>query len=208
MKNLKIKFYSLVLIGSAIVFSCNNPESTSEEHTHHNDGHDHQHATEHSHENEHSNTTEEYSGEKIKDLSLIIEEYLNLKNALTQDNSENASIAAENMLKMMASFDKTTLSEENLSEYKEIEEDMIENCNHIKENASEIAHQREHFVFLSKDIKDALDIVGTNEKLFVDFCPMANEGKGALWISEKEEIENPYMGSKMLNCGKIDGQFN
>ena len=27
--------------------------------------------------------------------------------------------------------------------------------------------------------------------------------KGAYWISQNEEIQNPYMGSKMPRCGEI-----
>jgi hypothetical protein len=44
---------------------------------------------------------------------------------------------------------------------------------------------------------------GSNRKLYQDYCPMADDGKGAIWISEIKEIKNPYQGSKMLTCGSI-----
>ena len=31
---------------------------------------------------------------------------------------------------------------------------------------------------------------------------MANEGKGAFWLSQDEEINNPYYGAMMLRCGE------
>ena len=41
-------------------------------------------------------------------------------------------------------------------------------------------------------------------KIYKDFCPMALGGKGAYWLSSMEEIRNPYYGSKMLSCGKVE----
>ena len=34
-------------------------------------------------------------------------------------------------------------------------------------------------------------------------CPMANNGKGADWLSKENEVKNPYYGSMMLGCGKV-----
>jgi len=39
--------------------------------------------------------------------------------------------------------------------------------------------------------------------VYLQFCPMANGGKGASWLSKDEEIRNPYFGSRMLKCGRI-----
>ena len=38
--------------------------------------------------------------------------------------------------------------------------------------------------------------------IYYQHCPMANDGKGANWLSKEEEIKNPYFGSMMLSCGK------
>lgn len=40
-------------------------------------------------------------------------------------------------------------------------------------------------------------------EMYKQFCPMAFEGKGGYWISDVEEIRNPYFGDKMLTCGKV-----
>jgi hypothetical protein len=44
---------------------------------------------------------------------------------------------------------------------------------------------------------------GTKQKLYQDYCPMYNDGKGAIWISETKEIKNPFYGSQMLTCGSL-----
>ena len=57
---------------------------------------------------------------------------------------------------------------------------------------------------LSKDIADLIKTFGTGgQTLYKDFCPMASDGKGAIWISEVKEIKNPYLGSKMPECGSV-----
>jgi Cu(I)/Ag(I) efflux system membrane fusion protein len=32
---------------------------------------------------------------------------------------------------------------------------------------------------------------------------MANNNKGAVWLSMEEEIRNPYYGDAMLTCGSL-----
>ena len=39
--------------------------------------------------------------------------------------------------------------------------------------------------------------------LYIQICPMANNNKGAIWLSREEEIKNPYFGDLMLSCGEI-----
>jgi Cu(I)/Ag(I) efflux system membrane fusion protein len=38
---------------------------------------------------------------------------------------------------------------------------------------------------------------------YVQFCPMADNNKGANWLSKEEEIRNPYFGDAMLTCGEV-----
>ena len=41
-------------------------------------------------------------------------------------------------------------------------------------------------------------------QLYVQYCPMANDDKGATWVSMEEEIINPYFGDMMLHCGNVE----
>lgn len=82
--------------------------------------------------------------------------------------------------------------------YIEIPDDAKEHAEHIGDNAGKLDHQREHFVSLSKDVNDLIMMFGFTQKLYQDFCPMADDGKGAIWISEIKEIKNPYLGAKNL----------
>lgn len=42
-----------------------------------------------------------------------------------------------------------------------------------------------------------------NSTMYVQFCPMADNNSGALWLSAEKEIRNPYFGKQMLQCGSI-----
>lgn len=71
-------------------------------------------------------------------------------------------------------------------------------------NASDIESLRKEFKPFSRDL---INIIKTNKKLpmkvYVQYCPMADEGKGASWLSLNERIENPYFGDTMLSCGTV-----
>jgi Cu(I)/Ag(I) efflux system membrane fusion protein len=76
-------------------------------------------------------------------------------------------------------------------------------------NATDIKAQRESFLVLSKDVI-AL-IKGAKFKsapIYVDFCPMADGGKGGYWLSSTKPIENPYFPEHMKECGTVKEQIN
>ncbi|MBO0939353.1 DUF3347 domain-containing protein [Fibrella sp. HMF5335] len=70
---------------------------------------------------------------------------------------------------------------------------------------TDIAVQREQFDGLSTSMialaKATKPAKGEAAPAYVQFCPMAAEGKGASWLSDKKEVRNPYYGNKMLTCG-------
>jgi hypothetical protein len=134
----------------------------------------------------------------------IITTYLQLKNALTADNAKEAASAGASMMAALPAVNAAGLSGEQLKTYTGLYDDMKEHAGHINQNAGKIAHQREHFIMLSKDMADFIKTFGNGgQTLYKDFCPMANEGKGAVWISETEAIKNPYYGNEMIACGII-----
>ena len=138
--------------------------------------------------------------------SHIIDSYILLKNALVEDNSKKAMNASNHMLLAFSNFEMSKLNESNHSQYMEIAESSIEHAEHIIK--SDIGHQREHFESITTDMNDLITLFGTSKTLYQDFCPMYNNNKGGTWLSETKEIKNPYYGSKMLKCGKVQKQIN
>lgn len=197
---------SIYVIVFSVLFlsACKNEKKqveTNAVHMEENDGHQH---------NEMNNTALQDNNSsktiKSKNLSEIIDSYLLLKNALTEDNKDQASKAGNNVLKAFANFNMAKLTSEEHATYMEIMENSKEHAEHIIK--SPINHQREHFEELSKDVNDLITLIGTDKTLYQDFCPMYNNNKGAMWLSETKEIENPYFGSKMPTCGKVQRKIN
>ena len=70
--------------------------------------------------------------------------------------------------------------------------------------AASIEFQREAFIALSEQVISwASQGQSAEETLYVQFCPMANNNKGAKWLSVEAEIRNPYYGDAMLSCGSV-----
>jgi len=133
----------------------------------------------------------------------IIISYINLKNKLVNDDTNGAADKAKILLASFNRFNTNVLNAKQKKDYLDIAESAKENAEHIGDNAGKLDHQREHFVLLSKDTNDLIKLFGTKQKLYQDFCPMADDGKGAIWISETKEIKNPYYGAQMLTCGSL-----
>lgn len=138
----------------------------------------------------------------------LVNDYLQLKDALTKDNDKDAAAAGNAMVKAFNSFDKASLTTEQLKVYNDIEEDAKEHAEHIGANAGNIKHQREHFETLSEEMYELVKSVGAGQKLYYTHCPMYNNNKGADWLSETKEIQNPYLGQPMPTCGTVKEELN
>ena len=134
----------------------------------------------------------------------IIADYLRIKNALAKDKGNDAATAGNALVATLAKVDMKNLPEPQMKSYMDVADDIKEHAEHIGANSGKLQHQREHFIMLSKDMADLIKAFGSGgQTLYKDFCPMANDGKGAVWISEVKEIKNPYLGSKMPDCGTV-----
>lgn len=133
----------------------------------------------------------------------IVSSYLDLKNALTNDNSKEAASAGKEIVDAIAKIENSSFTENQKKTLNEVQEDAKEHAEHISSNADNIKHQREHFEILSKDMYDLVKGFPTDRTLYYDFCPMYNGNKGGFWLSETKEIKNPYLGKEMPTCGEI-----
>lgn len=143
------------------------------------------------------------AADTVISISAIVANYLDLKNALTKDNSKDAAASGNEIVTALATFNKSALNPTQSKLYTEVEEDAREHAEHIGSNSGNLKHQREHFDMLSKDIYQLVKTFGGGQKLYYDHCPMYNDGKGANWISETKQISNPYYGKAMSTCGSI-----
>ncbi|WPV02734.1 DUF3347 domain-containing protein [Mucilaginibacter sp. cycad4] len=73
----------------------------------------------------------------------------------------------------------------------------------------DIKVQRNEFLVLSKDVIALIKGAKfKSDPIYVDFCPMADGGKGGYWLSSAKNIENPYFPEHMKECGSVKEQIN
>lgn len=138
-------------------------------------------------------------------IKSVIQNYIDVKNALTNGDESAAKSASDKMNSAMKGFDKSLLSAEQKKVYDDVEDDLKEHAEHIAK--SKIDHQRNHFSMMSEDVYNLVKAFGAGMTLYHDHCPMANDNKGAMWLSESKEIRNPYFGEKMMTCGSVEEMF-
>lgn len=133
----------------------------------------------------------------------ITDQYLLLKNALAGDNHDQAVTAAKALSNVLNKADKSGFTADEKKVYEQQEDNLKEDAEHIG-NTPEIVHQRYHFITLSEGVYVLAKNFGYGGKtLYSDHCPMANDKKGADWISEISGIKNPYLGTQMPTCGSV-----
>lgn len=138
---------------------------------------------------------------KPSSLQTVYDAYFDLKDALIKSDATIAATKAAALLKLINAVKMETLGSNHMA-YMNVEKDLKLNAEHISES-KDIAHQRDHFSALSTAMYQLLKTAKANTTIYYDHCPMYNDGKGANWLSKDAAIKNPYYGSMMLSCGKV-----
>ncbi|MEP0712837.1 MULTISPECIES: DUF3347 domain-containing protein [Cytophagales] len=131
----------------------------------------------------------------------LINEYLEIKQALSANNKVDAAKAAAKLAENAKTISFDQVSTDDKTTVNEILEVIQEHSEHIAK--SEMDHQIEHFQAMGKDFEDLLAIVGSDRKLYEQYCPMYNKNEGGIWLSDSEEIVNPLFAGKMQTCGSV-----
>lgn len=139
---------------------------------------------------------------KPSQVDPLVQHYIHLKNALVSSNIQEAKSGAKGMLDASGAIDTSAFSGEQKTVWHAQINKIRENAQHISE-APELAHQREHLGALTESMYALIKAFGPGKKLYYDYCPMANDNKGGFWLSENEDIKNPYFGDEMLTCGEV-----
>lgn len=136
-------------------------------------------------------------------LDEVVDAYLALKEALVQRNFDATQQYSATLLTALNELDGNLLKGKAKAFWQEKRQFIIEHANLLKQ-APDMKVRKEQFIFLSQSLIKILEVYGSGTKtLYIDFCPMANENKGAYWISEVKEIRNPFMSENMLTCGEV-----
>ena len=145
--------------------------------------------------------------DKVKNaLNKLVDEYLKLKDALVKDDYSQARKDALAFGKSIGTVDG--FNQESKIVWESYEKELKADAGIIS-GAAKIEGMRERFINLSTTMIGLVKTFGlTNGSLYVLHCPMADNDKGADWLSRSEEIQNPYYGASMLRCGEVTETLN
>ncbi|PWK19596.1 efflux RND transporter periplasmic adaptor subunit [Xanthomarina spongicola] len=156
-------------------------------------------------ESDHTNMNQRLTvSEKFQEqLKVVYNNYINLKNALVKEDSKITSVNATSLLDNLGKVDMKLLSDNNAhAHWMSLVKEIQSSATSISKT-SDIKEQRDHFKHLSSHLINAVQLFGVNEKVYVEFCPMADNNNGAYWLSKEEKVINPYFGEAMLTCGEV-----
>lgn len=132
----------------------------------------------------------------------VFEQYLNLKDAFTDDDNNAVQKTAKELVNSMTKIDMKLLTDNDAhNHWMLISKEINASATSISKT-SEIEVQRNHFKHLSAHLIKAVKLFGVDQQVYEQFCPMVNDNKGAYWLSLSKEIKNPYFGKAMPTCGE------
>ncbi|MBU3822060.1 efflux RND transporter periplasmic adaptor subunit [Flavobacteriaceae bacterium XHP0103] len=136
-------------------------------------------------------------------LKKVLDAYINIKDALVNDDSKNAKTEANFLLENLALVDMELLpNAETHQIWMPLRDNILDISKRIL-NTSNVKKQRSDFKLLSFQLTKAVEVFGVNRKVYLQYCPMADNEKGAYWLSEEQNVLNPYFGDSMLTCGEV-----
>ena len=145
----------------------------------------------------------DHSAKFNSQLSVAVKSYLELKDALVAGNAEAAMEKAKSFETALSAIDGKSVPQDLAAGWK-IQHESLANAIDSLTAAEDIMDQRLAFYYLSESLIKVVKNHGPLEiSLYVQHCPMAFDYTGGDWLSDSEEVFNPYFGNMMLRCGSV-----
>ncbi len=144
-----------------------------------------------------------------KQLNQVFPAYFHIQFALSHDNAENAGEGAGHLQMTLSDVDMSLVTgEAHLAWMKEL--GIIKINSKIIADSEDIETSRTAFINLSQSMINVAKMFGTTgtTDTYRFHCPMADNNKGADWLQNKSELENPFYGASMLKCGELVETIN
>jgi len=168
------------------------PKTSGEDHS------QHQNATE-----DQSSTIDMSVPEKFTEqLTAVYNKYLDMKTSFIASDPSEVKKASSEVIDWLTKVNMGLLNGEMHNMWMGQLKALSQNLK-IIQSENDIEKQRLAFADFNEIFYKSVKHFGLKDKtVYYQFCPMARESKGAYWLSEINEIKNPYFGKVMLNCGE------
>jgi len=148
-------------------------------------------------------TTDMPSDDNFKQqLTVVYRDYIILKDAFIASDLQKVSDAVAKVKLSLKTVDMTLLKGDDHVKWMKFSGNLEMNLEKII-SGKDLIIQREWFASFNAKFHDAVKTFGLSGiTTYYQYCPMANDNKGAYWLSDIKEIANPYFGEKMMKCGE------
>ncbi len=133
----------------------------------------------------------------------VINNYLDIKNALVAGDAATAQVKAKNMATLLSTVPQKDMNATQRKAWAEYSTKLASDVKQIS-SQNDIEAKRERFATLSNNFMAVSKAFNLNKiTLYQQYCPM----KKYYWLSETSAIKNPYYGNAMLSCGTTQETF-
>ncbi|MCK9270826.1 MAG: efflux RND transporter periplasmic adaptor subunit [Bacteroidales bacterium] len=138
----------------------------------------------------------------IAQLTRVYDAYINMKNAFVDTDAKKASAKAKDVMAAVDNVNMELLKGDAHLLWMD-QSKKLNSALKVISQSSDIDEQRKAFHRFNQALYNSLKTFGLDGKIiYYQYCPMAFDNQGAYWLSEIEEIRNPYFGEVMLKCGE------
>jgi len=135
-------------------------------------------------------------------LTRVVDAYLDVRDVLIASDEAAARSHLHDMQNALDDVDMALLEDVPHNAWMQDLRAMESHLSHIGA-ADGLQGLRAEFNTLSLVLAYSIQRFGVDMEVYRQYCPMAFDEEGAYWISEEEEIRNPYLPENMLGCGEV-----
>jgi Cu(I)/Ag(I) efflux system membrane fusion protein len=135
-------------------------------------------------------------------LTKVYDAYLKMNSAFVDSDAKQVASEAKEVIKALKLVDMALLKGDAHMKWMDQLEVLNSTISAISKT-DDIEKQRHAYIQFNLAFYESIKMFGLdNTTAYFQYCPMANDDKGAYWLSSKKDILNPYFGDAMLTCGE------
>lgn len=135
----------------------------------------------------------------------LVQAYALIKDDLSHDRYEAGHANVGTVRQKLKAIDQSLIDGEALETWLQRRSELQRAVDAF-DGSSDIDSARVAFEAISNTLVGVVRdySVRADHPVFLYHCPMAFEGRGGDWLQVREGTENPYYGSKMFSCGRLE----
>jgi hypothetical protein len=142
----------------------------------------------------------------------LLTAYYGVKDALIADDTAKASTAALLLVNASDGLKLDEIKGDSTGVIKETAKTYtgtIVGSGQALAAEKDIKAKRKEFEIIADALWSLVRVVKySGGKLYLQYCPMAFNNKGANWVSNEREVKNPYFGHEMPECGSVEDSLD